>query len=170
MSMSASGMSSYIISQISGLTNQSIAITTFGTALGNYIVSNATITYSWIGAMTVSPYTTDPTTSFLGTVSYSSTLSFSDSSSTTATSALANFSTALNTFLATFVISPPVGFVLTPMLVIPSISLTASGATTQSTALQSLCAEIISSLSCTITATGTHSGTYTGTATLVSIS
>jgi len=169
MLMTAGGMANYIISQISGLTNQSTAITTFGNALGSYIVSNATVTYSWTGAMTVSPFTIDPTTSFTGTISYTSSLSFSDTSSTTATSALANFSTALNTFLATFIISAPAGFVLTPMFIIPAISLSASGATNQLSAITSLCSDIISGLSCTPVATGTHAGTYTGTATFVSI-
>lgn len=67
MALQASGLKSAIMSATAGLTDSAVAQTALGNAIASYILSNAEISYSWMGAILPSPPNTpDPVTTAKG--------------------------------------------------------------------------------------------------------
>lgn len=165
--MTPNAMSSYIMSQVQGITDPATANTVLANAIASYIISNAQVMYSWAGVSPPPASTPDPILSITATLMGS--LSLTPSGATTPEAANLAFSSSFNAGFSTWLVVWPPDFVLSPALLIPTISITPSGATDANTAWLSVCSQIIAGLKAsTPIATGVH-GVYTGAATFIQI-
>jgi hypothetical protein len=126
----------------------------FGDAVLEYIIGNMDITYSW-SATNPSSGTTDPVTTFKGSLSGSGILQVSGS--------FPLFLVALAVLIkSSLTISAPAGFSVTPLAFNPADVITATMAneTTQDTAMEHFCSQVIASLKNSFAnptpATGSH--------------
>lgn len=157
--MTPSAMANFIIGQIQGIDNASSAINTFYSALCSYCEANMEIQYSW--AATTPPPVSSPDPMMLLSCKVKTTGSMSPSGANTPEAANSMFSATLNQNAALWQVVWPSGFALTPAFVIPTITITPSGATTMNDAWLAVCTQIIAGLkAATPTATGVH-GSFT---------
>lgn len=155
--MTPNAMASYIIGQLQGIDNAANAINTFYSALCSYVESNMEVIYSW--SATTPPPTSTPDPMVVLNCKVKTTGSMAPSGIDNPGGALAAFSADLNRNAALWTVIWPAGFTLTPALIIPSISISASGATDMNSAWLSVCSEIIAGLkAATPIATGAHGG------------
>ena len=153
--MTPDGMANFIISQIQGMTDPGAANNAFYSALCTYVEANMDVTYAWTGALTSPPFTKDPMTVLSCKVKTSGTLT--PSGATNPGDALSMFSAILNQNAALWTVIWPVGFTLTPAFIIPTITITPSGATDMNSAWLAVATQIIAGLkSATPAATGSH--------------
>ena len=155
-------MAESLKSAIQDVTDPSDAMNKFWKALKNYISSEATVIYTWAGMSPVS--VPDPVMVINATLQPGlDPISGPEMTNVkTATDAMTVFSAWLNSALSKWTVSWPLDFVLSPALLIPSISLVPSGVNNRDASFSSLCSSILSGLgACTPMVTGTH-GIYTG--------
>lgn len=167
MAMSVSGLADAIKSGNQGKDNPSDALSSFWKAVCDYVEANAEVTYAWVAATTTTPPTPDPVTSWKGTIKTSGSLSLCNLN--TPDAALAAMSAQMNAAAALWVVEPPAGFSLSPMLVIPTINLTKSGATDRDAAMKSIVTDIINGIKMATPASSGSHGSYVGAATFTII-
>jgi len=167
MAMSISGLTEAIKSGNQGKDNPSDALSSFWKAVCDYVESNAEVVYAWAAATTSTPPTPDPMTSWTGTIKTSGNLSLCNLN--TPDTALAAVSSQMNAAAALWVVEPPAGFSLSPMVIIPTINLTKSGATDRDTALKSIATDIINGIKAATPASSGSHGSYVGVATFTII-
>lgn len=149
------------------------AMTDFWGVIKEYIEENAEPTYAWVATLPPPVSTPDPIISFTGKIQPTGELVLPGlSGASDAAAALGILATAMNTSMMTWIIEPPEGFVLTPILVIPSIVLTPSMTSDRNLALKHLAEEIIAGIKgphATPATSGIH-GPFSGNGALVGIS
>lgn len=163
--MTPSGMADYIIQNVKGKTDAGSAINAFYRALCEYVEKNAEVTYSLVGVD--SKGNPDSTTVIKTKLQTAGSLSPSGESDSSA--ALSRFSSDLNSQASLWTVLWPAEFSLSPSYVLPSISITASGATEMTGAWNFVCSQIIQGLkAATPVSSGTHIS-YTGAASFISL-
>lgn len=157
--MTPNAMANFIIGQIQGIDNPQNAVNTFYSALCQYIENNTEVLYSW-SATTPPPISTpDPMVVLNCKVKTTGTMTPSGADNPSAANSM--FSASLNQNAALWQVVWPSGFTLTPAFIIPTITITPSGATDMTSAWTAVCTQIIAGLkAATPTATGTH-GSFT---------
>ena len=127
-------------------------------AICDYVSANAQVMYSWVGLQPSVPAPIpDPTVMLTCTIQTGGSLT--PSGQNTAAGAFAALTAAMNANCATWMIIWPPGFALSPAFVMPTISLSPSGATDQMSAMIMLSTQIIAGLKmATPMASGTHGG------------
>lgn len=158
MAMIPNAMANQIISSLSGCDKPDDAINKFWKAVCDYVSANAQVMYSWVGLQPSVPAPIpDPTVMLTCTIQTGGSLS--PSGQNTAAGAFAALTAAMNANCATWMIIWPPGFALSPAFVMPTISLSPSGATDQMSAMVMLSTQIIAGLKmATPMASGTHGG------------
>lgn len=158
MAMIPNAMANQIISSLSGCDKPDDAINKFWKAVCDYVSANAQVMYSWVGLQPSVPAPIpDPTVMLTCTIQTGGSLS--PSGQNTAAGAFAALTAAMNANCATWMIIWPPGFALSPAFVMPTISLSPSGATDQMSAMVMLSTQIITGLKmATPMASGTHGG------------
>lgn len=158
MAMIPNAMANQIISSLSGCDKPDDAINKFWKAVCDYVSANAQVMYSWVGLQPSVPAPIpDPTVMLTCTIQTGGSLS--PSGQNTAAGAFAALTAAMNANCATWMIIWPPGFALSPAFVMPTISLSPSGATDQMSAMIMLSTQIIAGLKmATPMASGTHGG------------
>lgn len=158
MAMIPNAMANQIISSLSGCDKPDDAINKFWKAVCDYVSANAQVMYSWIGLQPSVPVPIpDPTVMLTCTIQTGGSLT--PSGQNTAAGAFAALTAAMNANCATWMIIWPPGFALSPAFVMPTISLSLSGATDQMSAMVMLSTQIIAGLKmATPMASGTHGG------------
>ena len=155
MALIASSMANFIISNIYQVTDATEANSKFYKALCDYVEANAQVFYSWTAALTSTPFTPDPMVIIQATIKTAGTLT--PSGANEPGSALSIFSANLNANAATWMITWPPGFSLSPAFIIPTINITPSMATEQQSAMIHVCQEIIDGIKkATPVASGSH--------------
>lgn len=133
----------------------------------NYVETHAVVTYSWAGIFDGTP---DPLIVFSPcTISTSLDPGLSSivpqsawNSVKSAVEAMTLLSQAMNSCASTWLVQFPLGVLVSPALVLPTITLAPLGSNDGNAAMDSLCSSILSGLSaCTPEIKGTH-GVYTG--------
>ena len=158
MAMNSTDMANYIQDAINEISDPKTAVETFYSALCSYVEENAVVTYSWNGIQPGSPPKTDTTTSITAKIKTAGELSLSGEKKPTAANSA--FSRDLNSAASTWTIEFPSDFKLTPCFVLPTISITPSGANNRNSAWLFVCSQIIAGLKkATPAATGSH-GSY----------
>ena len=135
------------------------ALQKFWKAVCDYVSQNANVYYSWTAALTVEPFTVDPTLVMECKVNASGTLSPCHLTDNVA--ALSAMSTQMNANAATWTITPKnsatSSFSVTPMFIIPSINLSVSKINDPDSALEFICNQIIMGIKMATPAnTGSH--------------
>lgn len=158
MAMIPNAMANQIISSLSGCDKPDDAINKFWKAVCDYVSANAQVMYSWVGLQPSVPAPIpDPTVMLTCTIQTGGSLT--PSGQNTAAGAFAALTAAMNANCATWMIIWPPGFALSPAFVMPTISLSPSGATDQMSAMVMLSTQIIAGLKmATPMASGTHGG------------
>lgn len=158
MAMIPNAMASQIVSYVSGCTDAATANNKLWQAICDYVSANAQVMYSWVGLQPSVPSPIpDPMVMLTCTIQTGGTLT--PSGQNTAAGAFAALTAAMNANCATWMIMWPPGFALSPAFVMPTISLSPSGATDQMSAMTMLCTQIIAGLKmATPMASGTHGG------------
>lgn len=157
--MTPSAMANFIIGQIQGIDKADQAINTFYSALCQYVETNMQVLYSWSATMPPPVSTPDPMV--LLDCKVKTTGSMTPSGANTPEAANQMFSAVLNQNAALWTVVWPAGFALTPAFIIPTISITPSGATDMNSAWLAVATQIIAGLkAATPTATGVH-GSFT---------
>lgn len=158
--MTASAMASSIISNLSQSSDPGEANNKFYKAICDYVEANAQVFYSW--SATNPSGSSDPQVVIEAKIKTSGSLS--PSGATDCSSAMAAFSSTMNSNAATWQVIFPPGFSLSPAFVLPTMVFTPSMADNQGAAMNHICQEIINGLkAATPVANGSHSS-YTGTA------
>lgn len=164
--LEASGMANQIIGEIDQCTDPVQANNGFYKGICDYVESNAQVFYSWVAA---NPSSGSPDPIVVIEAKLKTTGSLSPSGATDTSSALAALSSVLNANAALWTVEWPSGFSLSPAFDIPTINLTASGATDRQAALEHICQEIINGIKqATPSAVGSHSA-FVGAATFTKI-
>lgn len=164
--MNAKSMASAIKnSGINSCKNATAALQKFWKAVCDYVKENAEVTYSWTAALTVEPWTPDATIIIKCKINTKGSLF--PCNLTEANAALSAMSAQMNTQAALWNITPiDSTFKISPMFVIPSITLTASQITNPDSALEFTCQQIINGIKmATPATTGSHiigPATYAG--------
>jgi len=143
MAMTTDGLATKIKTALSSVNDQPDAISKLSNAIKEYIQDNCELSYAWVG---IAPGpVTDTVTSFTASLTFTS-FSLSVTDLPTAAGAVNSLGLSLGANLAGGVVTPPVGFALSPPYLIPTplSPLTASQATTQNDAINHLVEEIIS--------------------------
>ena len=167
MAMTPNAMANAIIGNIGQSSDPTDANNKFYKALCDYVEGNAQVFYSWSATTPPPASTPDPQVIIEAKIKTSGSLS--PSGATDCASALAAFSATLNTNAALWMIQWPAGFALSPAFVIPTIMITPSMATDQTSAMTAVCAQIIAGLKlATPAAAGSHAA-YIGAAAFTSI-
>ena len=167
MAMTATAMANSIKSSIYQVNDPSSAIALFYSALCDYVEANAEVFYSWVAAQPGTPPTPDPLTVIKAQILCNGNITLSGATDPSA--ACSAFSNLLNAAAATWIIKFPTGFALSPCFVIPTISISPSGATDMDTAWSIVCAQIIMGIkTATPAMTGSH-GSFVGSGTFTSI-
>lgn len=159
MAMTASGMASKIIGDVSGITSPDSAISTFYNSLCSYCEDNMQVLYTWTA--TTPPTASTPDPQVLLDCKVKTTGNISPSGATTPEEALSKFASDLNSQISQWQVIWPTGFSIPPALIIPSITFTASKATSQKDAWNHICQEIITGITKSATPgplAGTHGG------------
>lgn len=165
--MTSSAMASFVVNNLGGSTNASEANNKFFKALCDYCEQNMQIFYSWVATTPPPASVPDPMTVIECKVKTTGTLSPSGVSD--CNSALAAFSSNLNSQAVLWQIVWPAGFSLSPAFILPTIKITPSMAENPEDAWNAVCSQIIDGLKlATPTASGTH-GSYVGVATFTNI-
>lgn len=135
-------------------------------AICNYVELNAQVLYSWVAVSASVPPTPDPMVVVPATINTAPGRILSLPGielARDATSALAIISAGMNLAAATWMINFPIGFLVSPCFVIPTIVLTPSMLNEQDLALNFLCTQIIMGIKAATPAmAGSHLGIYTG--------
>jgi hypothetical protein len=157
-------------SGINACTDASSAMQKFWNAVCTYVSNNLEAKYSWIG---VNPTSGAPDPITILNCKCVANGSIQPCKLNEINSALLSTSSQMNMSAATWLIVPnqkkSPGFILTPGLIIPTISLSASNINEHNSALQFMCNQIITGIKkATPILTGTH-GVFTGTANFISI-
>ena len=169
MSLNASALKDKIKSATDNLDDPKKALDAFWDAVKDYIEGNAEPTYSWSAVAPTVPPTPDPTVQWVGKVKPSGKLELSKAD--TPESACSMLSGSMNTQIATWIIQPPSGFAVSPLLMIPAINISVSGATDRDSALLSLATDIITGIQgahATPAVSGSH-GSYVGGGSLIGV-
>ena len=158
MAMIPNAMASQIVDYVSGCTDAATANNKLWQAICDYVSANAQVMYSWVGLQpSVAAPIPDPTVMLTCTIQTGGSLT--PSGQNTAAGAFAALTAAMNANCATWMIIWPPGFALSPAFVMPTISLSPSGATDQMSAMVMLSTQIIAGLKmATPMASGTHGG------------
>lgn len=158
MAMIPNAMANQIINSLSGCDKPDDAINKFWKAVCDYVSANAQVMYSWVGLQPSVPAPIpDPMVMLTCTIQTGGSLT--PSGQNTAAGAFAALTAAMNANCATWMIIWPPGFALSPAFVMPTISLSPSGATDQMSAMVMLSTQIIAGLKmATPMASGTHGG------------
>lgn len=179
--MMPTDLSTQIINALTGI-NQPGGINILWTTVCTYIMANAEVPFSWAGMSTTTPPTPDPTVAFTAKINTAAgmtlTLPPSMSQAQTAVDALSILSTAINSSMARWTILFPAeqGFLIPPAPVVPlpGVILTPSGATEQRPAMNLLSEQIIAGVKALQIPPnvflGSHLGIYSGVATYVPLS
>lgn len=144
MAMNPKSMASAIINELKGVDKPEDANNKFYKALCNYVEANAQVFYSW-AAMTP-PIASTPDPTVVLDCKIKTTGSISPSGQTTPDGACAAFSGMLNSQAALWQVQWPSGFVIPPAFIIPTITITPSGADSQQSAWEAVCTQIIAGL------------------------
>lgn len=171
MALIPNAMAAQIISSLSGL-NQPGGVQIMWQTICSYVQTNAQVMYAWVGVNPASGVP-DPVVVANGIINTAPgmTLNLAGMDKLQdASSAMTFLSGAMNTAAATWMIQwlDPT-FLLTPCLVIPTITLTPSGMNNQQGAMNMLAIQVIAGIKlATPAASGTHAA-FTGAATFTSI-
>lgn len=165
MALTKQGLASAIKEKTSNIADPQQAINALWSAICDYFESNAEVSYSWSA---VNPSgTPDPEVMWIGNIKTSGSLTLTNAA--TPEQALSLLTSMLNTQIATWVVEPPAGYSLTPMLIEPMINLGVSKADTRDSALEAFAGYIIEGVvKATSSTSGTH-GAYSGTGTFTNI-
>lgn len=167
MALSVLGLTSALLSSTEKIDKPSEAISKFWKAICDYFASNAEVNYSWNAALSSPPNTKDPMLSFVGTIKTGGSLNLSNQ--TTPSGALNAMSAQMNSAAALWVVTPPVGFSLSPMFIIPSIKLSLSNAVDRNTAMKSIATDIINGIKLATQSTAGLHASFVGAGTFINI-
>lgn len=164
--MSKKDLAKAIMSGTQGKTDPGDAVTGFWKAVRDYIEENGEVEYSWTGLNPAGA--PDPTVKFIGKIKTSGDMSPSGESGS-ADSAMSKVSATMNSNAATWTVEPPADFKISPILIIPGITLTPSGSDNRDSAIETLAGQILDGLKlATPVSAGQHQA-YMGTASFIRI-
>jgi hypothetical protein len=167
MAMVAAAMANSIISALNGVDDFSQVGDKLSKAVSDYIKSNATILYAWVG-VNPSSGAPDPVVTFTATPASPIAPFVMPQGATDPALAMTALGAALSSYISSMLVNPPSDFTISPLNIIAVISLSPSGATAQLPAMTAMAGQIISGLTCTPAGAGAHAA-FTGAATFTSI-
>ncbi len=164
-------LSTQIINSLQGI-NTPGGVNIMWNTICDYVQSNAQVLYSWAATSTTLPPTPDPMVVISATINTAPgrVLSLPGiDQARDASTALSILSAGMNMAAATWMIQFPIGFLVSPCLIIPTISLSPSGLNNQLGAMNLLSTQVLAGIrTATPFTAGTHT-IYLGSGSLISI-